>query len=212
MRNLLALLADDPRAGCGTARLVDGLWPDERPANPPKALQVLVSHTRALLGQDVIVSTPVGYRLGLREDDVDAAVVLRHAAASATRARAGDHAAALDHAEAGLARWDGPPDATGEPGDPVSALRAARAVTHGALTRERALALSRLARHAEALPVLMALAGDRDEEVMAALLRSEAATAGPAAALARYAAYRQAVRDELGSDPGPLLRGPADGA
>jgi hypothetical protein len=48
MRNLLALLADDPRAGCGTARLVDELWPDERPANPPKALQVLVSHTRAL--------------------------------------------------------------------------------------------------------------------------------------------------------------------
>lgn len=206
MRNLLALLADDPRAGCGTARLVAGLWPDERPANPPKALQVLVSHTRALLGQDVIVSTPVGYRIGLREDQIDAAAVLRHAAASASHARAGDHAAALDAAEAGLALWAGPPDVTAEPGDPVSALRAARAVTHGALTRERALALSRLARHAEAFPVLTELTGDRDEEVLAELLRSAAATAGPAAALARYAAYRQAVRDDLGSDPGPLLR------
>jgi predicted ATPase len=208
MRNLLALLADDPRAGCGTARLVAELWPDERPANPPKALQVLVSHTRALLGQDVIVSTPVGYRIGLREDEIDAAAVLRHAATSAGHARTGDHAAALDAAEKGLVLWDGPPDATAEPGDPVSALRAARAVTHGALTRERALALSRLGRHAGALSVLTELAGDRprDEEVLAELLRSEAATAGPAAALARYATYQRTVRDELGGDPGPVLR------
>jgi hypothetical protein len=47
LRGLLALLAGDLRAGCGTARLVDGLWPDEQPENPTKALQVLVSRARA---------------------------------------------------------------------------------------------------------------------------------------------------------------------
>src|SRR5262249_59890281 len=32
-------------------------------------------------------------------------------------------------------------------------------------------------------------------------------TVGPAAALARYAGYRQRLRDDLGSDPGPALQG-----
>jgi hypothetical protein len=44
-------------------RLVDGLWPDEQPENPTKALQVLVSRARRLLGAEVIAGTPTGYRL-----------------------------------------------------------------------------------------------------------------------------------------------------
>ena len=72
LRGLLALLADDLRTGCSTARLVEGLWPDEQPKNPTKALQILVSRARAKLGSDLIVSTPTGYRLSLREDQVDA--------------------------------------------------------------------------------------------------------------------------------------------
>jgi DNA-binding SARP family transcriptional activator len=99
LRDLLALLAGDLRTGCSTARLVDGLWPDQQPENPAKALQVVVSRARAQLGPEIIVSTPSGYRLGLREDQVDAAAVLRSASASARHARAGDHAAALAHAE-----------------------------------------------------------------------------------------------------------------
>ncbi|MGH3393112.1 MAG: AfsR/SARP family transcriptional regulator, partial [Streptosporangiaceae bacterium] len=70
--DLLALLAEDLHAGCSTARLVDALWPDEQPAHPPKALQVLVSRARARLGPGVIASTPGGYRLALRDDQVDA--------------------------------------------------------------------------------------------------------------------------------------------
>ncbi|WP_406173291.1 hypothetical protein [Streptomyces sp. NBC_00996] len=49
LRGLLALLADDLRTGCSTARLVDGLWPEEQPENPTKALQVLVSRARSHL-------------------------------------------------------------------------------------------------------------------------------------------------------------------
>ena len=72
----------------------------------------------------------------------------------------------------------------------------------------RALALSRLGRRAEAAAPLgeLILRFPRDEEVLAELLRCEAATAGPAAALARYADYRQRLRDELGSDPGSALQ------
>ncbi|WP_435797710.1 hypothetical protein [Streptomyces avermitilis] len=99
LRGLLALLADDLRTGCSAARLVDGLWPDhEQPENPTKALQVLVSRTRAQLGPDTV---------------------------------------ALAHAEAGLALWDGPPGSDGS-GDPVAALRTARAATYATLVRARA--------------------------------------------------------------------------
>ena len=209
LQDLLALLAEDPRVGCSTSRLVDALWPDEQPEHPAKAVQILVSRARARLGPGVILSTPSGYRLALREDQIDASAVLLSASMSDKRSRAGEHLAALSQAEAGLALcegaegWDG-----GRDDGPLSALRAARLPVYQSLLRARALALSRLGRRAEAAALLTQLILRRpmDEEVLAELLRSEAATAGPAAALARYADYRQRLRDELGSDPGPALQ------
>ena len=208
LRGLLALLAGDLRTGCSTARLVEGLWPDDQPENPAKALQVLVSRLRAQLGADVIASTPTGYRLSLREDQVDTAAVVLSASASARSSRAGDHAAALAHAEEGLALWEGAAGGDTAFDDPVSALRAERAATYRSLVRARALALSRLGRHGEAAEALAGLAAEhpRDEEVLLELLRSEAATVGPSAALDRYEAYRRSLRDELGTDPGPALQ------
>jgi predicted ATPase/DNA-binding SARP family transcriptional activator len=208
LRGLLALLADHLPGGCGTPRLIDALWPHEQPRNPAKALQILVSRARAELGRDVIAWTVTGYRLNLGEEQVDATAVVLHAESAERRARAGDHAAALAHADAGLALWSGPP--TDEPAgdDPLAVLRADRVRVHRSLRRSRALALSRLGRHAEALPALDALAAGspRDEEILGELLRCEAATTGPSAALARYERYRRALRDDLGADPGPALQ------
>ncbi len=208
LRGLLALLAGDLRTGCGMARLVAGLWPDEQPENPTKAVQILVSRARSQLGSEVIVSTPTGYRLALGEDQVDASAVLVRASASAQRARIGDHTAALAQAEAGLALWEGVPRADAAPDDPASALRAERVPAYRSLVRARALALSRLNRCAEATDALAELARQhpRDEEVLLELLRCEATTAGPSTALARYEAYRRSLRDDLGTDPGPALR------
>ncbi|MDL4821280.1 ATP-binding protein [Actinomadura opuntiae] len=206
LRDLLALLAAEPRTGLGVNRLVEGLWPDGRPENPGKALQVVVSRARSQLGPDVIASTPSGYRLGLDESAVDASAVVTSAAESARHARAGDHAAALAHAEEGLALFDGPPDASGD--DPLALLRADRARTYRDLVRSRALALARLGRRDEAVGPLAGLAAEHphDEEILTELLRCEAATAGPSAALARFESYRRSLRDELGTDPGPALR------
>ncbi|UQS26602.1 AfsR/SARP family transcriptional regulator [Amycolatopsis thermalba] len=200
LRNLLALLAADLTTGCGTGRLVDGLWPDEQPENPVKALQILVSRARSQFGADLIASTPTGYRLTLEPAQVDAAALLQHASA----ARTDDPAAALAEADAGLALWDGSAD---DGLDPLSTLRRERQPAHRFLVRARGLALSRLGRHAEALDPLTAAARDRprDEEVLLELLRSESATAGPSAALARFETHRRALRDDLGTDPGPEL-------
>jgi predicted ATPase/DNA-binding SARP family transcriptional activator len=208
LQSLLALLAEDPQVGCSSSRLVDALWPDEQPEHPFKALQILVSRARARLGPGVIVSTPGGYRLSLRDDQIDACAVLLSATESEKRSRAGDHLAALGQAEAGLALCDGAAGWDAGGGDPLSALRAGRVPAYRSLRRSRALALSRLGRPAEAAVPLGELIREspRDEEVLAELLRCEAATAGPATALARYVGYRQTLRDELGSDPGPALQ------
>lgn len=42
--------------------------------------------------------------------------------------------------------------------------------------------------------------------MLAELLRGEAATAGPSAALTRYEVYRSELRDQLGTDPGAALK------
>ncbi|MGW2642892.1 ATP-binding protein [Streptomyces sp. NPDC001348] len=210
LRGLLALLAADLRTGCSTGRLVEGLWAEELPERPGKAVQILVSRLRAQLGADLVVSTSTGYRLALDETQVDSSALLLHEAASAERTRAGDHEGALARAEAGLALWDGTVGAgAGEDlHDPVVSLRADRARAFRSLVRSRTLALARLGRRAEAAGPLTELAAElpRDEEVLAELLRCEAATAGRAAALTRYDTYRRGLRDTLGTDPGPELR------
>jgi predicted ATPase/DNA-binding SARP family transcriptional activator len=206
---LLALLAEEPRTGCSTTRLVDALWPEEQPQHPAKALQILVSRARARLGADSIASTPMGYRLTLAEEQIDASAVLLRAETSQRRARDGDQSAALAEAEAGLAlcagleSWDG-----GTGTGPLDQLRVARMPAYRSLLRARALALSRLGRRDEAIGPLGDLVRQwpRDEELLAELLRCEAAIMGPATALARYEAYRRGLRDDLGTDPGVVLR------
>ncbi|MFE0043644.1 ATP-binding protein [Streptomyces albireticuli] len=212
LRGLLALLAGEPRTGCSTACLVDGLWTDNEPLNPVKALQTLVARARSLLGAGVITATATGYRLTLGEEQVDSSAVLLHAVAGAERLRNEDPATALTEAEKGLALWDADGarcDKDTRPGDPLSALRAQRAPAYRSLLRTRALALARLARRAEALEPLAHLARElpQDEEVLLALVRCQAATLGPATALATYDAYRRGLREELGADPGPALQG-----
>ncbi|HZE40042.1 MAG TPA: BTAD domain-containing putative transcriptional regulator [Stackebrandtia sp.] len=208
LRALLALLADDLRAGCGAARLVEGLWPLDRPANPTKALQVLVSRARSQLGADLIARTASGYRLTVEAERVDASAIQRLSGEASRLARGGDHTAALSAAERGLELWDGAMDETATVDDPLVALRMDRLDAHQALRRVRALALARLGRYDEALESLADLVSQhpRDEELLAELLRCEAETAGRAAALSRYDAYRRGLRDDLGTDPGPALR------
>ena len=75
-----------PAARSSEERLVDEVWgPDDVPANPAKALQVVVSRARSQTAPEVVARTDHGYRLGLPADAVDA-LALRDAVVGAREA------------------------------------------------------------------------------------------------------------------------------
>nr|WP_281379630.1 BTAD domain-containing putative transcriptional regulator [Flexivirga oryzae] len=144
----------------------------------------------------------------MSEDEVDVTVLRARAVAAQRALRDGDAAGALEHADAGLALW---PEASGAAvgtEDPLALVRADALTVRAALRRDRGLALAGLGRYAEARDALAPYldSAPHDEEVLAAMLRADAATGSRSAALERYERYRRSLRDQLGTDPGPELQ------
>lgn len=194
---LLAALVVARDDGVSEGRLIEEIWGDDPPANPTKALQVVVSRARAATDASVVDRTPHGYRLGGVTTDVGW-VLDRHE--SAVRAEmAGDWRSAAEHAEP-LAQLAVSDTGEGEIARLRDRARSVRADARGVLGR----ALSALGHHAEAVPLLEERV--LEQPSLAALLRSEAAVRGVPAALERYAAVRERLADELGVDPGPELQ------
>ncbi|NUP02940.1 MAG: AAA family ATPase [Nonomuraea sp.] len=109
-QTLLAVLALHGRAGVGDERLVEELWPDGAPANPTKALQVVVSRTRAATCPDAVVRMPRGYRLGLSADQVDVLLLAGLVEQARAALGEGDMALAVRHAEEAMGLAAGGPD------------------------------------------------------------------------------------------------------
>jgi predicted ATPase/DNA-binding SARP family transcriptional activator len=202
--SLLAALAGRPE-GVPDTRLIALIWGDDEPANPTKALQVLVSRARTTLGADAVERYDGGYRLGVPPDDVDALLLRRLTREAGAALDAGEATRAADLA--GRAAGLEVADENGDHG-PLAELRHDAAVDQQRSERVLGLALAAAGRDQDALPHLEAVhaAAMHDTAVTGALLRSLAATAGPAAALARYEAYREDLADRLGVDPDPVLQ------
>lgn len=199
---LLAALTLAGGRAVGDAALVEEVWGRDAPANPTKALQVLVSRTRSVTSADVVRRGERGYRLGL-PSYADALLVGARARTAREAESRGDLAAARSAASTALVAVT-PPTGDG----PLDRLRAAARVDVAAARAVLGRSLTQLGEHAAALPVLTeaVLADPDDESLVVALLRSEAAERGAPAALERYERHRAALRDRLGTDPGQALQ------
>ncbi len=208
-RRLLAALVV---AGGGVRpvdELVDALWGEEPPVSARKLLQQYVSQVRRVLPPSIRIDTrPGGYALSAETAAVDAVRFegLLSDAIMARRQRNPALAASL--AVQALALWRGRAfgdlgydAALREPAERLEELRLA-------VTEERFEAELALGRHGWVVAEVLALADsnplrERSQELaMLSLYRCGRQTE----ALDRYAALRRHLRDELGLEPGQVLR------
>ena len=208
-RTLLKLLAVE-RPGLVTVdRIVEVLWPDERPAAPEQNVATMVSRLRAVLGAELIQGGRAGYRLAAGPGvvvDLDVAAgfceqaegKLGTAAAVALAAAERAHellAAGTAIGEEHYADWADP--AREQVRELLRRVRLAAAEASLATGDPR-----RAAGYAEA-----AIAADPLDEAAHRWYMSASAAAGEQArALAAYEALRQRLGRELGADPAPQTR------
>ncbi len=205
-RALLAALAASGGRTVPGVRLIEAVWGEDPPADAGKALQVLVSRTRAACGPEAVVHEGGGYRLGIATDQVDALRLAALTGQARSRLAAGDPVTVRDVATAGLELARSLSDDRGD--GPLAEVRRTAAGHAAELAGMLGRALSTCGEHDAALPRL-AESFERDptdEAVLSGLLRSEAAVRGVGAALERYQRYRAQLRDRLGVDPGDELQ------
>ncbi len=185
---LLAALVLTP-SGVSDTALIEVVWGEDRPVNPTKALQVLVSRVRSQCGAGVLVRHGNGYRLGIAHEDVDALLLGRLLQRAESELAAGDPAQAARLAREAL-------DLTAIDDEhaegPLAEVRSRARRTALDARRLLGLALARSGREREALEHLRAVHEQPrdDTEVLEALLRAEAVAAGVPVALAHYEDYR----------------------
>ena len=206
LRALLTLLLLHANEQVSTDHLLDALWPDGPPPSGAGALQVRVSHLRARLGAAgrLVVTGPVGYSIevGPGELDVDR---FEELVGRADAAEAAEAALLLREA---LGLWRGPPLAdVAYQGFAQPAIARLEELRLAALER-RIEADLELGRHADLVGELDALVTEHPlrermrSQHMLALYRS----GRQAEALGSFQAARTILVDELGLEPGPVLR------
>ena len=207
--DLLAVLAGSQDARVSDGALIEALWPDDAPARPLRALHVVVSRLRAVVGEGVVERSGDGYRLELAEAEADVRDLSYRAERARACAAAGQWEQVLDLTDRlpQVPVPDEVDDNGGAGAAPMALLRErAAALTEGA-RRDRGLALEATGEHERAVDLLRE-ASQRDggdETVLAALMRAESWVRSPAAALEIYEQYRRRLR-ELGAVPGPAAR------
>lgn len=197
-------------------RLIDDLWPEHPPQQALAAVQTFVSQLRRALEPDraprapgrMLVTEPPGYALRLDADTVDAWQLERLVREAGALLDAGQPAAARDRADAGLALCQGPAFAEFAHA-PWARAETDRAEEFRLLAIERrAQAELQLGRAPDVTTDLEAYAAQYPlrEESWRLLAMAHYASGRQGDALGVLRRARRILRDELGVEPGPVLR------
>ena len=182
--------------------LIDALWDTAPPARPEDQLAVLMSRLRSVLGRDRIEHRDHGYLLHC--DWLDATELAMLTREVESRREAGHVMGAVAAARVALSliRGDGPQPLPGE----WAQLR--QAELERLIGRARLVAATALLEAGDWMAAADAAsaAAERDpydEAALRVLLRAYVMGGRVAGALATYAAARERMADELGTDPSP---------
>jgi DNA-binding SARP family transcriptional activator/tetratricopeptide (TPR) repeat protein len=214
-RALFAVLALRPDTPVGRDELVDAVWGENIPGNPVGGVHTYVAGLRRVLEPGrgrratgtLLVSQGTGYRLRIPPERVDAVEFERLLGLARRQRAAGDPAAAERSFDAALGLFEGTA-LGGVPGPFAESSRARLAEQRLGAVEDRIDAVLEQGRHGEVGAVLRALTEQHPlrerlwGQLMLALYRS----GRQADALAAYGRARRHTREDLGLDPGPILR------
>lgn len=207
-RSLVAALALAGGAVVSTDALMWSLWGEDPPAAARKTLQTYIWNLRQVLGSDRVVTDPVGYRLGVKRDDVDVHRFRALVRAGDEALRAGANADARALLADALSLWRDAPF-TGVAQHTGLAAEAVRLEQERLAALEARIAADLVAGlHHELVGELELLVYQHPfrerlwSHLMIALYRS----GRQADALAAYQRVRHILLDELGLEPGGELR------
>lgn len=213
-RALLARLALAPGTVVAADSLIDAIWPDERPNDPPRALRYHVWHLRDLLEPHradrsegtLVLTRPAGYLLAVDAPAVDA--VRLEADWVKARSLAHDPRSRRDTLGMLLDAWH--PAAFAEAADRGPLAQAALRLDRlrSTILSDRVAADIALGCDVELVPELEQLVAAHpfDERLRGHLMTALYRAGRQADALAVYAATRALLVEELGVEPGPELR------
>ena len=210
-RDVLALLLIHANEVVSNDRLVEGLWPDQRPPSATKIVQAHVSRLRkalAIPGDGILLTRGNGYMLHVEPGQLDVDRFRGLLDAGREALAAGHAGEAAEHLRQALALWRGPPladftyDSFAQ--EEIARLEDLRL----AALEERIEADLALGRHSDVLPELEELVRRyplRERvrgQLMLALYRCDR----QAEALEVYRDGRRRLADDLGLEPSPSLQ------
>ncbi|GAA0467617.1 hypothetical protein Ade02nite_88380 [Paractinoplanes deccanensis] len=207
-RSLLAVLTVNANSFVTVRRLTEELWLDAPPGSADNLVRQYVSAIRRELRDESLATLPGGYRLDLRDGDLDRDDFDRHLA----RAR---REIAEDRLESGsaeltaaLSLWRGDPLGDVEQGPSITA-EARRLVERRLSAIEQRIDVdlrrNRYGRALDEMAALVTLHPER-EGLRARQMRALSATGRRADALAAFREGRAALVDGIGIEPGPELQ------
>ncbi len=205
-RALLAYLAVHRDAPVSTDRIAEALWGNDLPKDPAGAVAFHVSRIRALVGEHIIETTPLGYRLGASvETDIEEFTAL---VGEGRDVAAGDPERGIELLDRALALWRGPPLA--DVADADFAQTEIRRLDELRLQAEEGRAEASL-QLGEAEGLVARLEGlvaahPLRERSVGLLMDALLACGRPAEALAAHESCRARLVSELGVAPGAALQ------